>query len=43
MGKVAQERWRMEWRELSAEAEFNDQVEALVTGKYARAEYNQKR
>jgi lipoate-protein ligase A len=40
---VAEERWRVAWRELPAEAGFNDQVEALLTGKYARAEYNQKR
>jgi lipoate-protein ligase A len=43
MGVVAQERWQMAWREIPAEAGFNDRVEALAVGKYARAEYNQKR
>jgi lipoate-protein ligase A len=43
MGEAARETWQVDWRPSPGEALFNEQVEALVGGKYSLQAYNEKR
>jgi lipoate-protein ligase A len=43
MREAAGESWRVDWQEFPGEALLEEQVEALMRGKYSQGEYNQKR